>query len=131
MRKVLLILLFVLVPSIVVIFFSEAEGYLVCKGETKVDGQSSGSDSAFISMKEYRWWVGLWSEKSGNATVQFDQTSLQLYFDDVLKIGDGPLTQYAFINGRNKFSGGFRSANNEIVIEIAEGIVFVGRCTRT
>jgi hypothetical protein len=115
------------VVLIVVVNFSERKQFYVCDGETRV-GDKSTPDKAYVELSEYRWWVHLWSESDGNLRVQLDKANMIDYLTTVMRIGDGRLALYQFMDFDRKFKGGLKAANGEISIKIGENVMFSGNC---
>lgn len=116
----------------VVFEHSEARQELVCKGYWK--DSPSESETAYVQLNEYRWWVRLWSNNQGNLLVQTDTRPLTDFISDLRRTFDGRLAFYQFYDydfgsGKlGKFRGGYRAANNEITIEFLPEAIFIGTC---
>ena len=101
--------------------YSELRQELVCAGHWK--DAPTENETTYVQLNEYRWWVRLWSNTHGNATVQTDKHGLSTYLSDVRRVHDGRLAMYSFHDRDfskdqlGKFRGGYRAANKEIVIE--------------
>ncbi len=119
-----------IVAAVVVVFnFSEITQDLVCEGEVTRQGDLVQSDTAYVELTEYRWWVGLWSDSDGMVAAQFDQVQAMFLTFHMLKIGDGNLALFSFWkdDGRD-MTGGYRAANSEIILRIHGDDVFTRRC---
>lgn len=104
----------------------------VCNGHWK--DAPSESETAYVQLYEYRWWVHLYSNSRGYVKMQTDKRALSDYIPEVIRIHDGRLALYSFheydfkADKVGKFRGGYRAANNEITIEFLPDAVFIGKC---
>lgn len=64
--------------------FSSVKTYLECKGNYSSNGQITQT-KLFVSIDEYRWWVGLWSNSDGNMRVEIEEIDFLYYsyLDDI------------------------------------------------
>ncbi len=117
----------------IVVNYSEARQDLICKGHWKE--APSESETAYVQLNEYRWWVRLWSDSNGNAKMQTDRRAMSEYISHIVKIHDGRLALYSFhdydfaANRVGKFRGGYRAANGEITVEFLTETIFIGTCS--
>lgn len=113
---------------LVVINFSEVKTNFVCDGELNRKGKAV-PEKAFLELSEYRWWVHLWNASYGNLKAQLDNDVWSTYAPKVDRIGDGALATYMFWNYEaNKLLGGLRAANGALTLNLADEVVFTGKC---
>lgn len=133
MKAVAVLALIVAAGLYIVVNHSEVRQELVCSGHWK--SAPSESEKAYVQLNEYRWWVRLWSDSNGNATVQTNRRAMSEYISHITKIHDGRLALYSFhdydfsANKVGRFRGGYRAANGEITIEFLPEVVFIGTCS--
>ncbi len=81
-------ILAILIVGLVAIFlfvtnFSVTETILNCKGEI-TDARQSRPSILYASLNEYRWWVGLWNDRSdGDLTIELPE--MRYFYFDTLK----------------------------------------------
>lgn len=133
MKAIAFLALTVTAGLYIVVNHSEIRQELICKGHWKEE--PSASETAYVQLNEYRWWVRLWADSNGNAKVQTDRRAMSEYIPHIIKIHDGRLALYSFhdydfsANKVGKFRGGYRAANGEITIEFLPEAVFIGTCS--
>jgi hypothetical protein len=116
----------------VVLNHSTVERQLICKGKWK--GDPPKEETAYVRLTEYRPWVLLWSSSHGNLTAQTHAHPYSAYISDIRKINHGTLAIYSFRDFPRSddhpgpIRGGYRAASQEILIEFAPALVFVGSC---
>lgn len=113
---VVALLLFVFVAN-----FSEIESRFQCSGEISSEGGSRPT-TIYMKLKEYRWWVGLWSESDGNLWIEtprgVDFYARIIGYGDQLQISD-------FQN----IKGHFSTLSKTLTISTHVGM-FEGTCKR-
>ena len=133
-RKILLwpaILIAVLIIAfVVVVNFSQTETALRCEGEYTSEGHSSPM-TLYLALREYRWWVGLWTDSNGNLTVEIHPLGDFRYYDSLKKLGGTDAWQIWIRFGQDaKLLGQYNGLSKTITLRIPPGS-FEGACTAT
>ncbi len=114
------ILLFLFVAN-----FSAVESRFECNGKIIANGAEQPA-TAFLKLHKYRWWVGLWSDSSGDAWVEVpNQTSS--YFGHVTQAGD-QLQFWDSFGTPSNFSGIFSALSRTVGVKLGAVGVFEGTC---
>ena len=112
---------------VVVVNFSETKTVLSCNGEF-VNGEQTHIGNLYVSLNEYRWWVGLWGKGSdGNMHVEMPEGHL-LYFDSVEELG--PVWQVYKSDSERELMGSYSKLSKSLKLATPAGF-FEGTCTAT
>ena len=115
------------IALVVVVNLSETETALSCKGEFILEGQTHSGD-LYVSLNEYRWWVGLWSSGSdGNMHVEMPDGYL-LYFYRLKELK----TVWHIYGGRGEqeLKGSYSKLSKSLKLGTPFGL-FEGTCAAT
>ena len=103
--------------------FSAVEYRYECNGNITANGGEQPA-TVFLKLEKYRWWVGLWSESSGNAWVEVPNQTIS-YFGHVTEAGD-QLQLWDSFGSPSNFSGIFSTLSRTLGVKIAAVGVFDG-----
>ena len=125
MKKILLKLLVIgLLLLSVVILLSSKETKFECIG--KLESNNVTSDmTIYMKLKEYRWWVHLWSDSDGMVNVEVPGKYLDVFLY-VQKVGD----QIQIWKEKGKLIGGYYSTLSEHVGLLTYFGNFEGKCKK-
>jgi len=70
-----------------VVYLSAVETRLLCSGEISHRGDSQKA-VLYMKLREYRWWVGLWSKSDADVTLEVQNKPLVEVYWRVFKNGD-------------------------------------------
>ncbi len=108
--------------------FSVVESRFQCPGKiSSTDGLRPAT--VYLKLKEYRWWVGLWSESDAAIYIEVPNTYID-YFGDVKKVGD----QYQIFDPAKRIKGNFSFLSKTLAINLPIKLqtdFFDGTCTRS
>jgi capsular polysaccharide biosynthesis protein len=106
---------------IVVANFSVLVSRYQCSGTiTKEPYQST--ETIFVKLEKYRWWVGLWSDSYGNMHVEIPHQSIE-YYSSIVEAGD--ILQVFSV--ANKLEGQFSALSRSLTLKTSRGL-FEGTC---
>jgi hypothetical protein len=105
----------------VVVTFSAVESSFACSGTiTKEPYQSS--ETIFIKLTKYRWWVGLWSDSSGRMHLEIPHEFVN-YYEHIREAGD--ILQ--IFSAPNRLEGQFSTLSRSLDLKTPRGL-FEGTC---
>jgi hypothetical protein len=114
----------VLLLYLFVVNFSAVETKYACNGMlTGVDGK--GKSDVYVRLKEYRFWVGLWSKSDGDVWVEVPGRMVQ-YFSHLDKAGD---VYGIFDSTGGRFAGNLSMLSRSLNIKLSEIVFFEGTCS--
>lgn len=115
-----LAVLFIVVTSLflIAVNFSEADTRYECPGTITSEG-AVREKIVFLEIREYRWWVGLWSDSHGSMHLEIPN-ELVRYFAHLTRTGH----QLQVRHGPNgQLQGNFSSLSHTLAL--ASGIGFI------
>jgi hypothetical protein len=104
--------------------FSSVASSFECVGKISSKGNSQPA-TVYIKLKEYRWWVGLWSESDGALHLEIPNTFVD-YFGLVVRVGD----QFQIFDFEKNLKGNFSSLSKTLALSTRAAGFFDGTCTR-
>lgn len=116
LRYLLYTILLLVAVGYVVMNHSETEREFICKGETRLTDQppeTAEADEGRLQIKDYRWWVGLWSDSDSYGL--FASQKIALAYSALSRSGTGNFSIYFGNDGydtRKRFM--FRQATGEL-----------------
>lgn len=115
---------FVLALYLLVVNFSAVESKYACTG-TLTGVPIPENSQVFVRLKDYRFWVGLWSKSDGDFWIEVPSLSVG-YFSHLNKAGD---TYGVFEAAEGRFAGNFSKLSGKLDLKITEKLAFEGTCT--
>ena len=107
----------------VVINFSETETRYECRG-TITREDTAREITAYIKLKEYRWWVGLWSDSHGNLWLEIPNEFV-VNFGNIRENGD----QLQILDYTGKLEGIYSRLSGTLALNSVGGFID-GKCVR-
>ena len=104
--------------------FSEVETKYSCVGELSASGDSEAT-TVYFALKEYRWWVSLWSDGKGSVFLEIPNRIVR-YFD---RIEGGEFEMQIFITYPTELKGTFSKLSKTLAIDAGIGF-FEGKCSK-
>jgi hypothetical protein len=119
------LLLFAILLFLFVANFSAVESRFECNGKIIANGVEQPA-TAFLKLDKYRWWVGLWSDSSGDAWVELPNQTVS-YFGHVTQAGD-QLQFWNSFGSPSNFSGIFSTLSRTVGVKLGAVGIFEGIC---
>lgn len=119
MKKITAIALFVISIFVIVLFFSAKSTNYECTGSFQ---KNSTDKVIFLKHKEYRFWVGLWSDSKGMLWVEIPGKDLDVVTD--IKEAGTLLQLYGY---NKEMKGHFSPLSKFISIKISSDF-YDGQC---
>ena len=119
------LLLFATLLYLFVIKFSAVESRFECTGKIIANGVERPA-TVFLNLDRYRWWVGLWSDSSGDAWLEVPNQTV-IYFGHITQAGD-QLQFWDSFGSPSNFSGIFSTLSRTIGVKLGAAGVFEGIC---
>jgi hypothetical protein len=123
-KKYIIVILVAFILAILLGLSTSQESKFKCTGTIKT-GVDTKTSEAFLKIKDYQWWAGLWSNSGGSIWIEIPNVSND-YFAYIKKYGD----QLQISKNQNDIPGSwgfFSSLSNTIIIDTTAG-QFLGAC---
>ena len=101
--------------------FSSVTSNYECPGVI-TNGENAAPKTIYIVLKEYRWWVGLWSDSDGNLKLEIPNEHLD-YYSHVVEVGN----QLQIYYRPSEMKGHFSTLSKTLALKIPYGF-FDGKC---
>ena len=115
------VLLAAIAGILVLLNFSAVDSKLACTGiMTTTDGARDAK--VFLRVKQYRWWVGLWSASHGSVFLEIPTTTIE-YFGHMKVIED----QVQIYKDSTSIRGHYSKLSHALALATSSGL-FEGTC---
>ncbi len=103
--------------------FSAVETRFQCSGEISSHDNSQQA-TIYMKLREYRWWVELWSDSDGSVWLEVPNRALE-YFEHIVEVGD----QLQIYDHQRNLKGHFSSLSKTLAVTTSV-LSFDGICKR-